>query len=75
MATLDRVREEIAYLKVWQGVAVISAISLGGWLVSAGDTASLVTYGLALSGALLLGFFSLILHRQIESRIRQTETL
>ena len=75
MAALDRVREEIAYLKVWQGVAIVGTITLTGWLLSAGDLAPALTYGLAIFGVLLLGLFSLSLHRQIESRIRRTETL
>ena len=34
MAELDRVREEIAYLKYWQGIFVVTDISLIGWLLS-----------------------------------------
>jgi hypothetical protein len=75
LATLDRVKEEISYLKVWQGVAVVGTISLAGWLVSIGDSAPAPTYALALIGVLLLGLFSLILHRQIESRIRRMDRL
>lgn len=56
MAALDRVKEEIGYLKVWQGIAVVSAVSLAGWLLSAGDSAPTLRYGLALLGVLLLGF-------------------
>lgn len=74
MATLDRVKEEIAYLKIWQGIVVVSGVSLAGWLLSAGESAADLRYGLALFGILLLGLFSLILHRQIEARIRRMET-
>jgi hypothetical protein len=62
-------------LKIWQGIAVVSGIGLAGWLFSAGDSAPALRYAMALLWVLLLGLFSLILHRQIESRIRQTETL
>ena len=75
MAALDRIREEVAYLRIWQGIAVVSGVTLAGWLLSAGDVAPTLSYGLALVGVLLLGLFSLILHRQIESRIRQLEAL
>ena len=36
MAELDRVREKIAYLKYWQGFMVVTAISVFGWLLTAG---------------------------------------
>lgn len=75
MAALDRVREEVAYLKVWQGIAVVGGVSLAGWLFSAEESAPALRYGLALVGIMLLGFFSLILHREIEWRIRRMEAL
>ena len=75
MAALDRVKEEIAYLRIWQGIFTVSGISLAAWILSAEDSAPPLRYGLALTGVLLLGLFSLILHRQIESRIRRMETL
>ena len=75
MAALDRVKEEVAYLKIWQGIVVVSGVSLAGWLLSAEDSAPPLRYGLALVGVLLLGLFSLILHRQIASRIGRMEAL
>lgn len=30
MAALDRVKEEIGYLKLWQGIVVVTFISSGG---------------------------------------------
>ena len=75
MATLDRVREEIAYLKVWQGIAVVGGITLAGWVLSAPESAPPLTYGLAVAGVLLLTLMSLILHRQIHALIALTEKL
>lgn len=43
MPELDRLKEHLAYLKYWQGIMVITNISLVGWLVSAGGTADTVT--------------------------------
>ena len=34
MPQLERLKEQIAYLKFWQGVLVVTDISLIGWLVS-----------------------------------------
>jgi len=62
-------------LRIWQGIFTVSGISLAGWLLSAGDLAPTLSYGLALGGVLLLGLSSLILHREIASRIRRMETL
>jgi hypothetical protein len=75
LAALDRVREEVAYLKVWQGIAVVGGITLAGWLLSAPESASPLTYGLAVAGVSLLTLVSLILHRQIHSRIALMERL
>lgn len=45
MSQLDRLKEQIAYLKFWQGVLVVTDISLIGWLMSnaASTTAGTVT--------------------------------
>ena len=75
MATLDRVKEEVSYLRIWQGIFTVSGISLAGWLLSAGDSVPTLSYALALVGVLLLGLSGLILHHQIASRIREMEKL
>jgi len=75
LAALDRVKEEVAYLKVWQGIAVVGGITLAGWLLSTPESAAPLTYGLAVAGVLLLTLVSLILHRQIHSRIALMERL
>ena len=71
MSELDRLREQIAYLKFWQGIVVVTDISLAGWLISASDTAALLTFALAVAGVVLLSLGIVILHRQIERRIDQ----
>jgi hypothetical protein len=32
MSELDRLKEQLAYLKFWQGIMVVTDISLVGWL-------------------------------------------
>lgn len=71
MSELDRLREQIAYLKFWQGIVVVTDISLAGWLISASDTAARLTFSLAVAGVVLLSLGIVILHRQIERRIDQ----
>jgi LPXTG-motif cell wall-anchored protein len=75
VAALDRVKEEIAYLKFWQGVGVVTDITLGGWVISAPATATTWSFALAMGGVLLLTLAVLILHRRIERRIVQMEVL
>jgi len=44
MSELDRIKEQIAYLKYWQGVMVVTDISLVGWLITSADSASTRAY-------------------------------
>ena len=37
MPELDRLKEQVAYLKLWQGIMVVTDLSLVGWLASAAD--------------------------------------
>ena len=64
MAELDRLEEQLAYLKFWQGIMVVTDISLMGWLVSTADTSSRVW--LAVAGVVFLTLGILALHRQID---------
>jgi len=34
MPALDQLKEQVAYLKFWQGIMVVTDISLVGWLIS-----------------------------------------
>jgi hypothetical protein len=67
VSELDRVREKLAYLKFWQGVMVVTNISLLGWLLTTSDTSNRVFW--AGLGVVLLTFGILALHRQINRRI------
>ena len=71
MPELDRLKEQLAYLKYWQGIMVITDISLVGWLISGGSTAGTVTLVVALVGVVALTGGIYVLHHQIEQRIEQ----
>jgi hypothetical protein len=75
VAQLDRLKEQVAYLKLWQSIVVVTDISLAGWLISAGDAAHQLTVFLAVLGLVLLSFGIVVLHRQIERRIEQIGVL
>ena len=75
MSELDHLREEVAYLKFWLGIFVVTGISLAGWLVSSFDTAAGYAVFLAFCGLILLGAVIVLLHRLIERRISRIKEL
>jgi hypothetical protein len=75
VAEIDRVREQIAYLKFWQGIMVVTDISLVGWLITASDDATFALYAMALGTVAALSLGIMKLHRRIELRIEATARL
>ncbi|MGH7847887.1 MAG: hypothetical protein ACREQW_22315 [Candidatus Binatia bacterium] len=71
MSELDRLKEQIAYLKFWQGIMVVTEISLVGWLISTAGTSHPALWSFAAVCVVVLGFGIFVLHRQIERRIEQ----
>ena len=69
MPKVDRLREEVAYLKLWLGIVVVTDISLVGWVISAADGADRMRIVLAAIGIAVLSFCAVVLHRAIERRI------
>jgi hypothetical protein len=68
---LDRLKEQVAYLKLWQGIMVVTDLSLVGWLASAADGTRLVLVALAVITVALVTTGIVIVHRHIERRIDQ----
>ncbi len=75
MPQLERLKEQIAYLKFWQGVLVVTDISLIGWLVSNASSTTAGTVTLAVISVAFLPAGVIVLHRQIERRIDQVGEL
>jgi hypothetical protein len=75
MSELDRIKEQIAYLKYWQGIMVITDISVVGWLITSGENANLWLSLLAIVGVVALTFGIIVLHRRIERRIERIGSL
>lgn len=71
MSELDRLKEQLVYLRFWLGIMVVTEITLVGWLISTPNTADPVLWSLAAAGAVLLGLGILLVHRQIERRMDQ----
>ena len=72
---LDRGKEQLAYLKLWQGVAVVSDISLLGWLLSGSSGASPSVVTLAWVGLGVLTYAIVRLHRRIKHYMQLIGTL
>ena len=75
MSKLDIKKEQIAYLKLWLGIMVVTGISLIGWFLSNFQSAHwiLVAADLLVFVAICIGVYSI--HRLIESKISQLEEL
>lgn len=71
MSELDRLKEQLVYLRFWQGIMVLTDISLVGWLASAADTATPALLSFAIVGIVVLSLGIFLLHRQIERRIER----
>ncbi|MCS6925556.1 MAG: hypothetical protein NZ578_06600 [Candidatus Binatia bacterium] len=75
MSELDVAKEQIAYLKFWLGVMVVTDISLFGWLISNANNTSL---RLLVSGCLAVIAITVgivLLHRRIERQIQELRGL
>src|SRR6267143_6453329 len=71
MSELDRLREQLVYLRFWLGIMVATEIALVGWLISTPINANPTLWFIGAFGAVLLGAGIFLLHRQIERRIDQ----
>lgn len=75
MSRLDKAKEQLAYLKFWLGVMVVTDISLVGWLVSnAGEAAAHRILG-ALVAVVVITASGFAVHRRIERLIEGLEDL
>jgi hypothetical protein len=72
MSELDVAKEQIAYLKFWLGILVITDISLFGWLLSNVGSANLLLVSGGCFAVVAITVGIILLHRRIE---RQIESL
>ncbi len=71
MPKLDRLKEEVAYFKLWLGIVVLTDIGLVGWLIATADEADRLRTVLAVLGIVVLSFGVVALHRQIDQRVER----
>jgi hypothetical protein len=75
VAALDRLREELVYLRFWLGITVVTTVSVVGWLISSTESASPRLLFMAMIGIIPLSVGIYLLHRQIERKIKQAGRL
>ena len=73
MSKLDKIKEELNYLKVWLGVFIVAAITLIGWLAE--HLGSNIKSYLAISFVAALSVAIVLTHRKIISKIEETEEM
>jgi len=71
MSELDRLKEQLVYLRFWLGIMVVTDITLVGWLISTPISSNATLWFIGAFGAVLLGSGIFLVHRQIERRIDQ----
>ena len=69
MAELERLKEEVGHLKLWEGMAVAILTALTGWLFATPERTATATFGLAIAGVISLGIGTLRIYRQITELI------
>lgn len=75
MSDLDVAKEEIAYLKVWLGILVVTDISTFGWLISNVEEANTLLLWAAVIAVVGLSVGVFLLHRLIKRQIQSLKEL
>ena len=65
-------RERVAYSKFWEGILLVTNISLGGWAFSRKEEVDHLSL-LAIVGIVVLTFAASLLHRRIARLIERIE--
>ncbi|MEW6690033.1 MAG: hypothetical protein AB1452_13185 [Pseudomonadota bacterium] len=71
MPELDRLKEQLTYLRFWLGIMVVTEITLVGWLISTPTSTDSTLWFIGAFGAVVLGAAIYLVHRQVERRIDQ----
>ena len=75
MSDLDVAREQIAYLKVWLGILVVTDISVFGWLISSIEIATAPLLWAAVIAVVGLTSGIVLLHQRIKGYIESLRGL
>jgi hypothetical protein len=75
MSELDVAKEQIAYLKFWLGIFVVTDISLFGWVLSNVGSATLLLVFGGCFAIVVTTVGIVLLHRRIERQIESLREL
>ena len=75
MSELDVAKEQIAYLKLWLGITVVTDISLIGWFIGNYGQASTSLLSADLLAIVVVSLGIVELHRRIERQIENLRNL
>ena len=75
MSDLDVAKEQIAYLKVWLGILVVTDISVFGWLISHIESAPKLLLWAAVIAVIGLTVGIYLLHKRIKAYIESLSGL
>jgi hypothetical protein len=75
MSELDIINQQIAYLKFWQGIMVVTDISIVGWLITSAARANVITVVLAVVGVAVITLGIVLLHYRIMQAIESLRGL
>jgi hypothetical protein len=73
MAKLDRLKEEIVWLKIVFGILVAMDVSLLGWVAQNYTTAGRMLVLAGMVGAAVVTFAIVLVHRRAYDRIQELE--
>lgn len=71
MAKLDRLKEDIGYLKLWLGMIVVTEIGLIGWTATHYGSAKNLLIILAVNAIMGLAWVILVMNREIKIAIKR----
>jgi hypothetical protein len=75
MSELDVAKEQIAYLKLWLGIMVVTDISLIGWFIGNYGQASATLLVTDLLAVAVVSVGIVVLHHRIEYKIERLRDL
>ena len=75
MSELDVAKEQIAYLKLWLGIMVVTDISLIGWFIGNYGQASASLLVTDLLAVAVVSAGIVVLHHRIEQKIERLRDL
>lgn len=75
MPQLDATKEEIAYLKLWLGIAVVTDISLSAWAFNNFRSTPRLFFGGAVVLIVGITYGCIMLHRRVNAKIEELRSV